>query len=322
MKSRQEGFVLVSVLWILALLTVIALGFGHRALMERRLATYSLNQTQALHMARGAAQRAIAELRNRDFLQFYGGGALPGSYRLKWRREINLLEKGNYFALGKDRDYAHEKANYTIEDTGGRLNLNYAPEELLREVKGLSKKSIRAIIRRRSRGGRGGSPAPFAALEELRSVAGIGDTEWYGERGNPGLRDVLGAWGGHGNGLIDVNAAPRVVLELIPKLSRGVVDAILEYRAGGDGQLGTSQDVYFRSIDDMVRLLNIKEKDGAILGRFCTVFSNLFIVTGYGTRRTSAEGERPGVVAYCRALVRMQGTNALILQWKEGSLGA
>ncbi len=33
--NRREGFVLVSVLWILAILTVVSLGFARRAMLER-----------------------------------------------------------------------------------------------------------------------------------------------------------------------------------------------------------------------------------------------------------------------------------------------
>ncbi|MDP7638547.1 MAG: hypothetical protein QGG73_02365, partial [Candidatus Hydrogenedentes bacterium] len=50
----RRGFVLVSVLWILAILTVVSLGFANRASLERKVAWYALDQAQAQNMARGA----------------------------------------------------------------------------------------------------------------------------------------------------------------------------------------------------------------------------------------------------------------------------
>ena len=53
--QHRGGFVLVSVLWILAILTVISLGFARRAMLERRMAWYALDREQAQQMARAAA---------------------------------------------------------------------------------------------------------------------------------------------------------------------------------------------------------------------------------------------------------------------------
>ena len=67
-RQKDQGFVLTTILWIVAILTVIVLGFGYRSLLERRIAWYELDKAQAQAMAHGAANRAILELENKRHL--------------------------------------------------------------------------------------------------------------------------------------------------------------------------------------------------------------------------------------------------------------
>ena len=67
MRSPR-GFVLVTVLWVLAILSLITIGFGRRAMLDRKAATYTLDHDRAMYRARGAVERGIAELRNKAII--------------------------------------------------------------------------------------------------------------------------------------------------------------------------------------------------------------------------------------------------------------
>src|SRR5690606_17628980 len=55
-RQSERGFVLVIVLWVLAILTVISVGFGRRSVLDRRAAAFTLDKTQAMMLARGAVE--------------------------------------------------------------------------------------------------------------------------------------------------------------------------------------------------------------------------------------------------------------------------
>ena len=56
------------VLWVLAILTVVTLGFGRRVMLERRASAYSMDYAQAKQMARGAIEVGRVKLANQDAL--------------------------------------------------------------------------------------------------------------------------------------------------------------------------------------------------------------------------------------------------------------
>src|SRR5690554_4196961 len=91
-RQAQQGFVLVVVLWVLAMLTVVTLSFGHRTMLERRAATYTMDHVQAKMLARGAVQRGIVEIRNKAFEEFSRDEEWTPltHYGQKWARSMNL----------------------------------------------------------------------------------------------------------------------------------------------------------------------------------------------------------------------------------------
>lgn len=333
-RTTNKGFVLVSVLWVLALLTVISLGFGHRALMERRLATYSADYGKALYAARGNAERGIVELRNATAIRRALGGEGRPVYRPAWRPYRNLLGEQNLYAAGNNPDYNREEWSYTIRHANGKVNVNTASEELLRQLPGFSRRLAREIVRRRERGGPRGSPAPFRTLEELRTLRGFSDENWYGDRRNPPAYTFLCAYDVNDGGQVDVNTATVDVLQALPGVNAGLAKDIAVFRDGEDEIPGTPDDVYFRSIEDLGNIFGLSGADLAEIARFATTSSNYYVVTGLATLRSPSpvDGNAdlaedtaptiPGVTAYCEALVRVDGGQATVLQWREGPYGS
>jgi type II secretory pathway component PulK len=289
MQTRQQGFVLVCVLWVLAILTVVSVGFGRRAMLDRQAAAYELDHTQAMFMARGAVMRGMIELDNKVVYDAINKQSGRTSTAQKWARKVNLLEDKSYFVESENEEFKDDICMFTIRDEAGYISLNSAPDELLTAA-GLSRAVIRKIDFRRSGGIEEGNEAagqqtaqPFQTIEELRSFKGIRDRDWFGTDRKPGLKDILTACP-TGN-KVNINTAPEEVLKVIPDLGDGAVKAIVNYRAGPDGELWTDDDQDFPNLGEVASQTGISAEAMNKLQTFCTTDSNLFTITGIATRR-------------------------------------
>lgn len=317
MRRRPDGFVLVCVLWVLAILTVLTLGFAHRVLLDRRAAALSVDHFQAQAMARGAVERALVELRSQfyaqEIRQELRRRRIPGApvESVAWQGlgTLDLLKEGLCFTRepGDEGDVCF----FEVEDVERRICLNTAPEEMLDEIETMDFSTVDKILRRRGRKGGLETPHPFVAVEELRALDGIDDDVWYGDGHHAGLRDLFTVWG---DGLINVNTASRAVLECIPDIRDDVVEAILSYRAGADGQLGTSDDQMFRTLHEIGGIARVSQEKLAPVLRYCKVESLCFRITGTATRR---QGK---VVARCVAVVQITNGAPVVLEWREGTV--
>ncbi len=306
------GFVLVTVLWVLAILSLIAIGFGRRAMMDRKAATYTLDHDKAMFRARGAVERGIAELRNKAIIDALYLQAGRTSYAQRWARPMDLLAEGGYFAkggAGKKNDEDRDVCEYRIRDEESLICINSVDETFLTGIKALTPSAIRKIMR-----WRGGDPDTnevgqgFQTIEELRNIEGIKDDNWFGEDDAPGLKDLITCWG---DGKINVNTATPEVLELIPDLADGVVAAVVSYRAGPDGELFTADDRDFSDVGTVSTQAEISGDDMQSVIQYCKVDSQFFTIRGVATLR---QGK---VRATCVATVFMQPPNATVIKWRE-----
>jgi hypothetical protein len=331
---RAGGFVLVTTLWVLAIASVLVIGLGHRAFLEARAAAFALEQAQARMMAAAAVQRGMVELRNKfykDLLMEEQGLSNATHLGQPWAQPMALHEEGGIFGPGKDAEEEAVPGNGVwlfIEDAERRININAAPEPLLEKLKPLKRGVQRAIVARRTmETHEGDGVSLFQALEELRYLRGMDDEAWFGEDGRPGLRDLLTV---HGQPLININTAPRVVLEAIPNLSKAAVDAIIAYR--GDEALqaqqqdpeanaappgkGNSALRGFADIADLEKHTDIRGDALIAIQQFCSFQSQFFIIRGVATRQGGK------VRAECRAVVASGGEGAAtILDWQEVNPG-
>lgn len=307
--SARGGFVLVCVLWILVILTVLALGFGKRALLDAQAAAYALDHNKAMMMARGAVQRGIAELRNKAITDFYAredGGTGLGQ---AWARPGDLLENGQYFDLGDPALYDEEICRYYIRDEESRISINAAPEELLAGLDAFNNADARKIVRRRTEGLDPDQPGQrYLTVEELRYLDVVDDEEWDGDEETPGVRDLLTCWG---SGKINLNTASRRVLRCVPDLDEGLIERILFFRAGEDSELGTEDDRSFKTVLEIRDVLGVGEKPTHPLLRHCTTNSQCFTITGVATL------QRGKVRACCKATVYVGSAAANVVQWRE-----
>jgi len=313
MKPRNQGFVLVCVLWVLAMLTVVAVGFGHRAQLDRRAAAYALDHAQAMMMARGAVQRGIQELRNMAFNAAINPDNAQGTHLGQpWAQPKDLVHEKGLFELGDE--FEEDEVYYAVEDLSGRININSGRNDLLEHVEALDRTTIRKIHARLTRSEyEDEGPAPFQAIEELRYFDSVDDEDWFGTDQVPGLKDVLTVYGGSH---ININTAPPEVLACIPDFTSQDIDAILYYRAGGDGELGTADDRGFRDLGDFTQQIQPRPNARRGVLKYCTYTSAFFKITGVATRRGGA------VRAVASAVVMSSGTDAVVLTWQEETLGS
>lgn len=311
MGHGNRGFVLVSVLWILAILTLVALGFARRAMLERQMAWYALDREQALQMARGAVERGIVELSNRQVLDSYNDQEGYTSLNQRWAQPLDLLkeENGEYYTLSEDEGFEDEVCMYSIYDCEGRVSINHASERLLSRLEGLNQGTVRRIISRRVSQEQGDRVQRFMTIEELRSFDSVSPADWYGDHGGEGLRDVLTVWGSRG-GQININTASETVLRAIPDLKGKVVDGIIAYRLGSDGIMGTRDDRAFRNLEMVSERLGMRPNEVGNLSRYCKTYSEFFTINAVATRRHGK------IRAFCSATVSVKG-GVKVLEWKE-----
>jgi len=309
----QSGFVLVSVLWVLALLTVVTLSYGYRARLEVQAARYRLDSGQARMAARAAVERGILELQNKhlaDQAVVVGGRdvfAPSTHFGQPWARGGDLYKAGG--ALTVDATMAADRAEYTIEDLEGRVSLNTAPEVVVEALPGVSLAVARRLNHRRS------EATPFADPVELRGIDGISEKDWVGGPDTPGLRELVTV---HGDGRINVNTATEAVLAHLPEVGEGLARDILEARNGADGESGTADDMGWTGWDDFSVGTGITGAALQPLQRLCKFDSTYFKITGVATRR----GGR--IISTCQAVARLTDNagEVNVLSWSEDSLGA
>lgn len=324
MRARQEGYVLISVLWVAALLTVITLSYHHRSRLDVQAARYALDASQCRMAARGAVERGIVEIRNKqvnDVIASLNAAAevLPATYLGQpWARPRDLYQEEGLLAPGEG--FEEDVAALKIEDAERYININTAPEAVLENLPGMSRTVMRRInFQRRGIDDAGErtdtGPVSFHDPAELRYFRGIDDGDWFGEGEAPGLRDVVTTFG---DGRVNINTAPLAVLQLLPELGEQGARDILAWRSGADGESGTEDDHGFATWEDFEAATQVTGDALGKLKQHCKFNSDYFRITAVVTRRSGR------IRASCTAVVYIpRGADAAnLVSWTENSLGS
>lgn len=131
---RKKAQVLIISLWILVILTVLAVSIGHRVSLGLRLSRYQRDGLKALYLAKAGVNRAIAVL-EADAKSANNYDALCESWASNKDlfEKIKLTESDDEFASVnyiKDPGSAGETV-YGVTDEENRVNLNTASAELI-----------------------------------------------------------------------------------------------------------------------------------------------------------------------------------------------
>ena len=312
LSVKRAGFVLISVMWIIVLLTVIVTGFGRRVMLDRRASAYSLDIENARLLAHSAVQRGIMELRNKIVMDATKPENMGATHLGQpWAKPTSLIKDLKIIEL-KDVG-ENDDVIFQIIDEERKINLNTSPRELIDEAPGINKSVLRQIMKRRTEPVHSEEGiTPFQVEEELRYLRGVEDEDWYGTDNKPGLKDMFTVYG---DGKININTAPEYVLKCIPKLGDLAISAIMNYRAGEDGEIGTSDDKGFRSIGEVQEKLKIEGDPIDAINKYCKFSSSWYRIIGQATLRSGKVRVR------CCAIVYVEGTNANLARWQEETIG-
>lgn len=288
MNSR--GTILVITLWVLTLLSAIALSITYRMRIELKLAGSELNRNKAFFIAKAGVIQAIDVL-NQDTIEYDALSEEWSNYKAELYG-VNLFKD---ISVGEGRfnvSYVYEKDIFTgtqnifygMQDEESKININKATQDMLEYLPGLTPDiatSIRAwrgdtevtqdVLFKEDAYYKGlpkpykSKGKPFECLEELALVRGITQDMLYGKDidGNgiidvneQGLTRYITVYGE--DGLVNINTAGVTVLRAIG-FTEDLSYKIIRFRLGYDELLGTSDDGIFTDPSTVAEKLNYFE---------------------------------------------------------------
>ncbi len=221
--ARQSGFALLLVLWVLALLAVIAAGIAAATQGEATIARNRVELARARALAEAGVTLALAGLTDPDV-------------NARWRAD----------GAPRTSQYGGGSIAIAVQDEGGKIDLNTAPIEIVAglfdEIDTMAPEDRAAVLqaiveRRRSGAGQVQAPIiappdaptadmPFASVSELRQLPGM--TRPVYDR----IRPFVSVYSKKPT--VNPMTAPREVLAAVPDMS---ADAVAFYMAARNAPL-------------------------------------------------------------------------------------
>ncbi len=268
--ADRRGVALMLVLWVVIVLSAIAVGVAAMA----RVQTRSVEGVRVRAVARYAAESGVVATTARLRARLRDARPPEG-------RELVYAALEEEVARWGERQLGTARYQVAIADLNARIDLNNSDEDILLTLfeqfvsAGKAVELVDALEdwkddddEPRPEGAeaadyaRAGSPftpsdAPLLRLDELTRIKGFSDS----------IADVLApyvtVWG---SGLVNANTAPEPVLVALPELGRGGAEAILASRRRGQpvtSVVGTLQDLRRRGVTRFargVRLITLPER--------------------------------------------------------------
>lgn len=215
MRSTRNGFALIAVLWLVSALTVLVGGIMLTVRAELRTAGLARQSVAAQAVGEGAMQIALQQM-------------------LASGQPIDKLVEAPV-------SYAGREVQVRLVPMNGLIDLNRAPVPLLAAAfqyaggldEGAATNLANAVEATRREPGPSGRPPGFEAVEDLMLISGM-DYALY-SRVAPALTTEAG-----GSGMVNVKAAPPIVLNIVAGGNQGAVGTFLQSRAGDNIGADTS----------------------------------------------------------------------------------
>ena len=307
--ARHRGTILILVLIVLSSLVALSVGLAHRTRIELRLAQTAADRVRAFYLARGGIERirillaqpnlppqAVAALcgfsETADHEQLLAKvsppTASPACLAYSLRDELGCLH------ISKSNPASWERvAGITREDVAAILDWSDADDQP-------GPGGAEAEFYERLTPPYTGKNRPFATLRELLFVRGIDSgrylgariTGWgpvspegeqhvpvsisapdSGEAGDLGLVDVFTVYG---DGKLNLNTASPSLLAAIQGLDEQSIGPLLTHRAGEDHSLGTEDDGFVSSADQLSEVPGLSELQIEVLKESCCFKSEYF----------------------------------------------
>ena len=107
--DKEKGLALIMVLWVLTILSIVALELSHAGRIELKLASNLKEETQSYYLARAGIERGIAQI------------------LIQWS-ETSDVEGWNFGGEVKMIPFGRGAMEVQVMDESGKINLNAADE--------------------------------------------------------------------------------------------------------------------------------------------------------------------------------------------------
>lgn len=248
-----QGVILIALLWILMILSVIALSFSRETFVEVATARNSRDLVDAYYIARAGIATTVFQIYQKTYLTQQTGLASPQ------QQQPDAIDLGKVTGSFGDGEYQVD-----IQDESGKINLNTVKEDQLRnlvQVIGIVDPDASTIVDS-VLDWRDPTPLPrpngakddyyrsldppyqvwpdggrMKAVEELLLIRGVTPEYYYGHREKTPEGQIIERYGlsryltVYGAGQqINVNSAPLPVLLSIPNMPPAAAQAIFDRR--------------------------------------------------------------------------------------------
>ncbi len=330
-EKQQEGAALIVALWVLVMLALLVSSISYDMQVEASVTSYYRQRFKAQHLSRAGVEWAKMflvqsqgmlssledEMPELDLqLKILRRGVAVRGYRHEMedgffeldivpessRRNINLLVNEP-----DDLREIFDQANITdIQQQNELIGAltDWIDEDDFTSVNGAESDDPFYIER-----GYKVKNAPLDSIDELLLIKGFTESVVFGGpaevEGDPpylGIARWLTVWG---DGRVNVNSATAEVLLTLPELDEWMVQAIIDGRAGLDGEFGTDDDG-FTSVEEVIAITGA---DPSIASKI-TVDDRRFV-------RVVSVGESNDVRSGTWVVFRQQGAELTPVFWRE-----
>lgn len=348
---RQRGTILVITLWVLTLLSAIALSVTYRMRIELKLAGSELGRDKVFCIAKAGVIQALDVLGQDTLGQDTNGyDVLSESwsnysvelYGVNLFKDITVGEGGFNVRYVYDKDVftGSQEYYYGMEDEERKINVNKATQDMLESLPGVTPQIAMSI--RAWRGDTEVPPdvllnddayyqglekpykrkdKPLDCLEELALVRGLSrelvcgkdlDGDGMIDVNEQGLVKYLTIYGD--DGLININTAGVTVLRSIG-FTEDLSNEIVRYRLGYDELLGTGDDEKFTDVTKIAEVLNISEV--LTPDKWDLIKNRLKFVSRYYTARVEAYMGNTIKSRVSAVLDKESAEGSQIVRWDE-----
>lgn len=292
--QSKKGIILIVSLWILSILSILAIGIGFRVSVEARLNKYNMDRLKGMYLAKAAIYKSQAVL-SKDSSGYDSmrecGITLPVDKKLE-EVFVENLGDGAFTVSYTEEGVIH----YGMADEERKININTASPLVLQNIFN-SEDMAASIVNWRSPKGavqmlegakdqdyKSLTPpyeckhSSFSCIEELMML--LADNKAITPESFESVKDYITVYG-NSEGKVNVNTATKRVM-LALGLSDGVADIIIRTRLGDDKEAGTEDDGIFTG-DIAAQLgLSVDSPDRTVLGNNFTIASNYFRIEAMG----------------------------------------
>ncbi len=325
----ERGSILIVVLFAMSLMSLAALSYAYRVRLEGRLVRHRAVEAALEAQANSAAAVAMARLAadTNDF----DHPAEPWSAHPPLAGEGWLTERP-----GEESAFV---THYRVIDEEGKLHATRASSDALERL-GMTAEQIASVFDWMDEDGTARSEgaeddyylarrdpyraknAPLSALDELLMIRGFSAADYWGraqrwDQPGPWQEATLASDGAGwvdlltcvGDGHVNINTAPRAVLETLP-ISTRAVEQVVGFRSFDGDSAKALRDHAFKSLDDIQQLQGLSETDRTALAAVAAFRSAHFRIL------VESRHQPTGLYYRLDILVRRRvGEGVQVLQW-------